>query len=116
MSYVGASVHDNFLLLVYRDGNVIENYGDGGWYQQSVSGWTGASSTTNDYWQSEYSVSYSKLGVKPGQTKTLGIILSIYDSNDYGRPPGFGHFFLNTWGDLTHALVALVTYSIRTKR
>jgi len=97
---------DDLLLAIYRDGTLNEWNGDGDltWKTVSQTGWTGDYYSESTYWQTEYCIPYSKIGVTPGIDKTLGIAFLVYDSISpgyisSGKWPAMATL-PNTWGDL----------------
>lgn len=96
---------DDLFLRVMRDGSLYEAIGTGtNWLGGgALAGWTGACSSTAAGFQTEYSISYSKIGVTAGVAKTLGIMFESVDnpSSRYGWPPGHSYNEPDTWADLT---------------
>jgi hypothetical protein len=96
---------DDLFLRIMRDGSLYEAAGTGTtWLGGAVpTGWTGAFSSTAAGFQTEYSISYSKIGVTAGVAKTLGIMFESVDnpSSRYGWPPGYSYNKPDTWADLT---------------
>jgi len=96
---------DDLFLRVMRDGSLYEAIGTGTTWLGggALAGWTGACSSTAAGFQTEYSISYSKIGVTAGVAKTLGIMFESVDnpSSRYGWPPEYSFNEPDTWADLT---------------
>jgi hypothetical protein len=74
---------DDFASHIRREPSSEEWRGNGStWDIVDISGWSYSLSSTNDYWQVEYKVEYSKLGITAGEAKTIGFCLAINDMDD----------------------------------
>ncbi|MFQ5603635.1 MAG: T9SS type A sorting domain-containing protein [bacterium] len=94
---------DDYRLTRAINGQMQEDQGSGaGWSANSPSGWISASSVGAKNWQAEFRIAYTKLGVAPGSSDTLGI--SFWDANtgagDDRWPTGAEDTVPCTWGDL----------------
>jgi hypothetical protein len=76
-----------------KESNVVSN----AWARTAVSGWTGRSQTASNTIQFEISVTFAKLNVVAGSSRTLGINFGYQTSNN---PPALEAIFywLNTAG------------------
>lgn len=97
---------DDLLLAIYRDGTLKEWQGKGdlSWMTASPTGWIGTYKSEPTFWQTEYCIPYSIVGVTPGIEKTLGIAFYVYDSISPGNAIAGKWPTLatlpDTWGDL----------------
>jgi hypothetical protein len=97
---------DDMWLAVSRNGAKEEfNVTAGGWYPTTVSAWSANVSSTAGVWQSEYSITYSKLDVTAGLNKTLGVMFLIVDKDVamgwYVWPSTASISKPSTWSDMT---------------
>jgi len=95
---------DDFWLRVWRNETKDELLGTGsGWTPATPAGWTAAKSEVNGGFQTEYSITYSKISVTAGQAKTLGVMFKTWDgfADASGWPTGSSPFSPGTWADLT---------------
>jgi hypothetical protein len=105
---------DDIGFRIDRDGTTKELNGTGTGFQYTVvTDWTGGAYSTSAWWQVEYSISYSKIGVTAGQAKTLGICFYTYDHTGgtpkRGEwPSGSNSQSPNTWADLTFPTLATI--------
>jgi parallel beta-helix repeat protein len=96
---------DDMWLFASRVGTEKEyNVTAGGWYPTTVSAWSANVSSTAGAWQSEYSITYSKLDVTAGTNKTLGVMFLIVDKDVamgwYVWPSTASISQPATWGDI----------------
>jgi len=70
---------DDVFLYVFRGGHLAEAQGTTP-PSTVTSGWNAVIYSTNDYWQVEYNITYTKTQINAGESKTLGI---VFTSGDY---------------------------------
>ncbi len=94
---------DDFGCGTHRGDMWVEFVGNGtGWVIQTPSGWYGAITTNVNNWTAEFAISYSKMGIIPNSSKTLGFCAQIGDvGNGVVRWPSSAQNNVpNTWGDI----------------
>jgi hypothetical protein len=69
---------DDILIGVFRNGTLIERYLVNG-TDVNATGWTASVSNTTQLWQAEFNITYSKINVTAGVTKTLGVAFEVID-------------------------------------
>jgi hypothetical protein len=75
---------DDRMLIVKRNDIKMELAGSAGiwlYVTPPYSDWSAAVNSTNDFWQVEYSITYSKINVTAGSTKILGVAFESFDNN-----------------------------------
>ena len=94
---------DDSLFTITRNGTIQErNVTIEAWYLTTVSGWSANASWTASVWQAEYKITYSKLNVTAGTTKTLGVFFFSSDADaPFSWPLNAYSLGPSTWGDMT---------------
>lgn len=106
---------DDRALVVKRGGGLVELKGPGIWqWEPTPFGWTAKVNSTSTVWQAEYNITYSKINVTAGSTKTLGVVFESFDYRGLGDPdyPGIRYMWPystdpdfdkkpDQWGDVT---------------
>lgn len=68
---------DDYQLILKKDGSIIEYQGDGsGWGNVGTGNWNAASYSTFWGWQAEFEIAFSKLGITPPATQTIGFSIT----------------------------------------
>jgi len=69
---------DDIVISVFRNGTLIEGYLLNGTYVNAT-GWTASVYNTTQLCQAEFNITYSKINVTAGETKTLGVAFEVID-------------------------------------
>ena len=69
---------DDFLFGILRSGQLIERQGSNDSGPPS-GGWSGSAFSTGNLWQAEFNITYAKIGITPGEAKTLGMALEKWN-------------------------------------
>jgi len=94
---------DDYGFGSHRGGMLVEFLGTGsGWNNVEINGWNGAIFSAGSFWQVEYSISFSKLGIIEGVAKTIGFETRAGDNGNGGAnwPPGASNGNPDSWGDI----------------
>jgi hypothetical protein len=76
----GASPQDDDIILyIIRNGTLLEARDAISPSSSLVEGWNGSASSTSDYWQAEFNITYAKVQITPGESKVLGLALLSFD-------------------------------------
>jgi hypothetical protein len=92
---------DDIFFGIYRNNTRIEFHDEDP--PVSPSDWSASAYSTSSYWQAEFRISYTKIGLTAGVTKTLGIMFTTQDNPDwYFWPPmsELEAYIPDNWGDL----------------
>ena len=95
---------DDILISVMRNGSLYELNVTVTWNPREVSGWTAEASSTENLWQSEFNITYSKLNITAGTDKIIGALFGSLDTQI--GPHSWPQFPANslspeTWGNVT---------------
>ena len=69
---------DDILMAIFRNGTLVEGHLQNGTYGNAT-GWNGGAFVTGGWWQAEFNITYSKINVTAGVTKTLGVAFEVID-------------------------------------
>jgi hypothetical protein len=69
---------DDILFGAIRGGQLTEKQGNNP-PGSPTGGWAALSSSTGSEWQVEFNITYAKIGITPGEAKTLGIAFESWD-------------------------------------
>jgi len=92
---------DDIILSVLRDGTIDEL--NSTLDEKLVSGWTAKANSTGSIWQSEFNITYAKLNITAGTSKTLGVYFVSFNKDlgmPYSWPPSADPESPATWGDM----------------
>jgi hypothetical protein len=77
---------DDIYFIVFRNGTEAE--ADGASPLLFPSGWEAGATSTNDAWEVELNITFSKIAISAGQPKTVGLLISYDDEpNQFYWPP-----------------------------
>jgi hypothetical protein len=95
---------DDILISVMRNGSLYELNVTVTWNPREVFGWTAEASSTENLWQSEFNITYSKLNITAGTDKIIGALFGSLDmqigSHSWPQFPA-NSLSPGTWGNVT---------------
>jgi hypothetical protein len=69
---------DDIIFYIIRNGTLSEEQ-NGGFAGPPTGGWNGSASSTSNYWQAEFNITYAKVQITPGEAKILGVAFMSFD-------------------------------------
>jgi len=96
---------DDYMIILPYNGSEHEHSGDGsgtwdgGTY--SITGWTASKTNKTGGWEAEFNITYSKLNVSSGVSKTIGLGFAWFYLGGvyYGWPDAQHYYKPNLWGN-----------------
>lgn len=70
--------NDDVIFYIIRNGTLLEAQ-DTNPPAPPTGGWNGSASSTSNYWQAEFNITYAKVQITPGEPKILGVALMSFD-------------------------------------